>query len=163
MAGPGWIYVLYIAATLILSGGAIYVLLFARWRGPQLGARKGACGFPCLILIHLPGGRGSTGIVIPIEVLAGPATCEPDFKAAGVGNAPERMWDDANAVDHGPLALPSTLVWRITIKFNVRAMNPSRLSVSVKDDLDRHSTSGGFRNSENHSCLDFGFRSARFS
>jgi hypothetical protein len=29
MAGPGWIYVLYIAATLILSGGAICILLFA--------------------------------------------------------------------------------------------------------------------------------------
>jgi hypothetical protein len=29
MAGPGWMYVLYIATTLILSGGAIGVLLFA--------------------------------------------------------------------------------------------------------------------------------------
>jgi hypothetical protein len=29
MAGPGWIYVLCIATTLILSGGAICVLLFA--------------------------------------------------------------------------------------------------------------------------------------
>jgi hypothetical protein len=29
MAGPGWIYVMYIAATLILSGGAICILLFA--------------------------------------------------------------------------------------------------------------------------------------
>jgi hypothetical protein len=27
--GPGWIYVLYIAITLILSGGAICILLFA--------------------------------------------------------------------------------------------------------------------------------------
>jgi hypothetical protein len=29
MAGSGWIYVLFIAATLILSGGAICILLFA--------------------------------------------------------------------------------------------------------------------------------------
>jgi hypothetical protein len=29
MAGPGWIYVLCIAATLFLSGGAICILLFA--------------------------------------------------------------------------------------------------------------------------------------
>jgi hypothetical protein len=29
MAGPGWMYVLYIAATMILSGGAICILLLA--------------------------------------------------------------------------------------------------------------------------------------
>jgi hypothetical protein len=29
MVGPGWIYVLYIAATLLLSGGAISIMLFA--------------------------------------------------------------------------------------------------------------------------------------
>jgi hypothetical protein len=29
MAGPGWMHVLYITATMILSGGAICVLLLA--------------------------------------------------------------------------------------------------------------------------------------
>jgi hypothetical protein len=29
MARPGWMYVLYIAATLIFSGGAVCILLFA--------------------------------------------------------------------------------------------------------------------------------------
>ena len=62
-----------------------------------------------------------------------------------------------------PFALPSTLVWRTTIKFNVRAMNPSRLPVSVKDHLDRHAPDRGFRNFENHACLNFGFRCAQFS
>jgi len=51
----------------------------------------------------------------------------------------------------------------LAIKFNIRVMNPSRLSVSIKDDLDRQSTNRGFRNFENHACLDFGFRCARFS
>jgi len=128
-----------------------------------LGSRKGACGFPRFILVHLPGDRGAAAIVIPVKILAGPAIGEPDFKAAGVWNAPERMWDDANAIDHDPFALSSTLVWRITIKFNVRAMNPSRLPVSVKDHLDRHAPDRGFRNAENHACLNFGSRCARFS
>jgi hypothetical protein len=59
--------------------------------------------------------------------------------------------------------LSLSLILSIGIKFNVRAMNPSRLSVSVKDDLDRQSTNRGFRNFENHARLDFGFRCARFS
>jgi hypothetical protein len=70
------------------------------------------------------------------------------------------MWDDANAIDHGPFGLTfnSTL-----FKFNVRAMNPSRQPVSVKDHLDRHAPDRGFRNTENHACLNFGSRCARFS
>jgi hypothetical protein len=39
----------------------------------------------------------------------------------------------------------------------------SRLPVSVKDHLDRHAPDRGFRNSENHACLNFGSRCARFS
>ena len=56
--------------------------------------------------------------------------------------------------------LALTLILSIGIKFKVRAMNPSRLSVAVKNHLDRHSTSGVSRNSENHSRLDFGSRCA---
>ena len=59
--------------------------------------------------------------------------------------------------------LPFSLILSIGIKLNVRAMNPSWLPVSIKDHLDRQSTNRGFRNFENHACLDFGFRCARFS
>jgi hypothetical protein len=126
-------------------------------------ARASACGFSRLILVHLPGDRGAAAIVIPVKILAGSAIGEPDFKAAGVGNAPERMWDDANAIDHDPFCLTFSGLEKITIKLNVRAMNPSRLPVSVKDHWDRHAPDGGLRNSENHACLNFGFRCARFS
>src|SRR5262249_59600264 len=71
-----------------------------------LGPGEGSRGFPCLVLIHLPSDRGAAAIVIPVEILAGPAIGEPDFKAAGVGNAPERMWDDANAIRSALLPLP---------------------------------------------------------
>jgi hypothetical protein len=58
------------------------------------------CGFLRLALVHLPGGRGSTGIIVPIEILALAAVSEPDFKAAAVGDALGIMRDDANAIGH---------------------------------------------------------------
>jgi hypothetical protein len=33
---------------------------------------ESACGFPRLVLAHLPGCRGSTGIVVPIEIFGSP-------------------------------------------------------------------------------------------
>jgi hypothetical protein len=57
MAGPEWKYVLHIAATLVLSGGAISILLFAlEGDGPQLvalGAGKRPSGRTRLVLAHL--------------------------------------------------------------------------------------------------------------
>jgi hypothetical protein len=59
MAGPEWKYVLHIAATLVLSGGAISILLFAlEGDGPQLvalGAGKRPSGRTRLVLAHLQG------------------------------------------------------------------------------------------------------------
>jgi hypothetical protein len=79
----------------------------------------------------------------PIKIFAWPAVSEPDLEAAAVENALGGVGNDANAIDHDPFALASTLVWKITIKFNVGAMNPSRLPVSVKDHLDRYAPTEG--------------------
>ena len=70
-----------------------------------LCSRKGACGLPRLIPIHLPGDRGSTGIVVPIEPLALAAVSEADLETAAVGNALGIMRDDANAIGH-PRMIP---------------------------------------------------------
>ena len=48
---------------------------------------EGSRGFLRLALVHLPRGRGSAGIVVPVEVLAWAAIGEPDFEIAAVGNA----------------------------------------------------------------------------
>src|SRR5947208_2756665 len=66
----------------------------------ELGARKGACGFPRFLAIHLSSDRGSTAIVIPIEPLALAAVTEADLETAAVGDALGIMRDDANAIGH---------------------------------------------------------------
>jgi hypothetical protein len=66
----------------------------------ELGPGKLSGSLACLLLVHLHGDRGAAAIVIPVEILAGPAVREANFIAAAPGTASCLMMRMRSAMPH---------------------------------------------------------------